>query len=126
MASTAESAPASLGELAAMALAVLERDGGAGPDGLSVEATAADGTGFRIALRGPDLPVRVPATIAPPDLVRASRGWRGAYRLAVRVPVTVLELEWNPDEPARVFAFSRGAWEDALAALAAPRPRAAR
>lgn len=111
------SAPAALHELAALALAALARDGGAGPERWSAEV-AGGGIRFRIELHGPDLPADVPATIAPPALVRGTRRWRGRYHLAVRAPLTVLELEWNPDEPVRVFAFSRGTWEDALAELA--------
>jgi hypothetical protein len=107
----------SLQELAATALAVLARDASAGA-GAWRAAGSACGIDLRIVASGPELPTSVPEAIALPELVRRAAQWRGAYRLNVRAPVNVLELEWNPGEPLRIFAFSRGEWETALAELA--------
>ncbi|MGE0653825.1 MAG: hypothetical protein AB7P12_19070, partial [Alphaproteobacteria bacterium] len=77
-----------------------------------------DGFSFRITLGGPDVPDGIPAAIATPAEVAANRPWTGRYRLTARVPLVVLDLYWNPGEPLRIMSFSRGAWEDALIALA--------
>jgi hypothetical protein len=71
-----------------------------------------------IRLAGPDLPSRLPALIAPADLIARQRPWIGAYRLTVTAPLIVLDLYWNSDEPLRIMTFSRGDWEAALVTLA--------
>ena len=108
----------SLHELARLALAVVARDGEQG-----AVTGVAEGVRFNIQLVGPDVPDAVPVPIATPALVEQTPRWRGAYHLKVTAPLTVLELEWNPDEPLRILAFSRGTWEGALADLAAGRLR---
>lgn len=101
--------------LAETALRVLAREGRKAEGEWRASAT-----GVRLDIRcaGPDLPSRVPATIAPPDLIARQRPWVGAYRLTVTAPLIVFDLYWNPDEPLRIMTFSRGDWESDLLMLA--------
>ena len=119
--------PDALRRLAETALSALGRDAA-----LSGETAAIGDGGWRrtlvsadvpltLSLMGPDLPAGVPLQTASPQMVRENPAWTGIYTLKVRAPLTVLELAWTPDQPLRVLAFSRGSWEQALAALA-PEP----
>lgn len=105
--------------LAEAALAALGRDAEALADG-GWRRTAVSGTvPLTVSLSGPDVPAGVPPETASPQMVQEDPKWTGAYTLQVRAPLIVFELAWNPDEPLRIVAFSRGDWEQALAALAA-------
>ena len=108
----------SLHQLARVALGILARQGRA-PEATrwSSEFTSRE-IRFTIALNGPDLASEIPADIATPELCYQTRRWQGAYRLRLRAPLIVLDLAWNPKEPLRVLAFSRGEWEAALSEFA--------
>ncbi len=114
----------SLHELAAMALAVLRRDG-TGPEGggsngtFRATAQTGDGKLLELSLSGPDIPAAPPDGIAPPELVRDTMDWTATHTLKLLAPLTVFELAWRANEPPRIIAFSRGDWEAALAELAA-------
>ena len=71
------------------------------------------GAKAEIAWRGPrQLPDRLPDALAEYETVRLQpAGWSGAHRLVVRVPLVVLDLAWNADEPVRIMTFCRGDWE---------------
>jgi len=66
-----------------------------------------------ISYRGPKMPDHLPDAIADYGMVvEQGAAWSGAHRLIVKVPLIVLDLAWNLDEPVRVMTFSRGDWED--------------
>ena len=57
----------------------------------------------------------LPAEIADFEAVLLQDpAWIGAHRLVLRVPLVVLDVCWNEDEPVRIMAFCRGDWEDDL------------
>jgi hypothetical protein len=61
------------------------------------------------------MPDRIPDALTDYETVRLQpAGWSGAHRLVVRVPLVVLDLAWNADEPVRIMTFCRGDWERAL------------
>ena len=72
------------------------------------------GEAAEIAWRGPQpMPDRIPDALTDYETVRLQpAGWSGAHRLVVRVPLVVLDLAWNADEPVRIMTFCRGDWED--------------
>lgn len=118
-------APATLHDLAALALRVLARDGAPVPDGARTgepgwhaKCAGDSGPALDISLAGPDIPGAISDPIAPPDLIARERPWKGKYRLAVNAPLVVLDLYWTPGEPLRIMSFSRGDWERDLAAAA--------
>ncbi len=119
---------ASLQALAGAALAVLAREGARSEtaDGPVWRAgcVAPGAEALEITCAGPSLPVSLPAEIATPEQVMGERPWQGACRLVVRAAgLIVLDLYWNPGQPARIMGFSRGDWERGL--IAAPSPESA-
>ncbi len=81
----------------------------------AVALPQAAGEDVQITYSGPAMPHTIPASIASHDLVLAQDpGWAGAYRLTVRSPLVVFDLNWNADEPVRIMGFSRGDWERTL------------
>ncbi|MDZ4780250.1 MAG: hypothetical protein SGJ19_08360 [Planctomycetia bacterium] len=69
-----------------------------------------------IRCTGPDLPKAVSAQTAHPSSIPKQRPWVGTYRLAVKAPLLVFDIYWNPGEPLRIMQFSRGDWERELLA----------
>jgi len=100
--------------VAELALAQLSRgDGGNGGEG---QWTYNAGN-IAIIVQGPDIPAAIPASLAGPDDVAASVDFRPAYTLSIDAPRRVLELTWSAREDLRILCFSRGDWEQELAAL---------
>lgn len=110
-----------LGDLASAALALLavsgapvERAGNRARAGWQALLPSPDGVVHEVSLSGPDIPSRLPETVAPDVLIPAERPFEPVYRLAVRAPLLVLDVAWSPDRPIRIMTFSRGDWEDVL------------
>ncbi len=96
--------------LAHSALRWLRRD-----RGMTAAITAPSGQRFELSYRGPEIPHALPDEIADFEAVLLQNpAWIGAHRLVVRVPLVVLDVCWNEDEPVRIMAFCRGDWEDDL------------
>ena len=116
-----QSAP-SINTLAEAALALLaggaERHPGDGEQReWRLQRRLASGTALDVRCAGRDLPASVPTEIARPDRIAEERGWRAAYRLAIKAPPLVFDVAWTPGEPLRIMVFSRGDWEQELLSL---------
>ena len=114
-----------ISDAAAAALAVLARDGVKSNDGIRpgdsrwrYEGETADGQKFEIEFSGPDLPAQTAdQTILPSDIPK-DPNWQGEYLLAVSPPNIAFQIAWSNDDPLRILNYSRGTWEDELAAMA--------
>lgn len=82
------------------------------------ESSNRHGQKIDLRLHGPDMPDDIPhETIQPKDVARQIP-WAGTYRLELRAPLICFDLYWKADEPLRIMQFSRGDWEEDIAALA--------
>lgn len=97
---------------------MLAREGsGDAASGWTYRTKTPDDQDFEIRLTGPDLPAAVPSlTISPADIPKDPK-WQGTHRLVVAPPLIALDLAWDPDEPMRIYTFSRGDWEEQLLAM---------
>lgn len=80
--------------------------------------TISDGQTMEITFAGVDIPAGIPDRTAHPSDIPYERPWVGDYRLTVRAPLVVMDLYWRGDDPLRIMGFSRGDWEEDLAAMA--------